>query len=1347
MKQKNFSKVLAEENVHTPLWTTLGGYAAKLLPKRSLIALLSAAFLFPASMAAEEAIMPADAKIPAEAVFTIGSYPTFPKNANGAHFSVTVDSLVNRGGSFTLPSVKWTMSNTWGQGQQLMPGDVYQASIIVKADAGYVFALTSPFDQLLPAATPVTNWGTAAQAVKVELLKSTTTEQVLRIVYQVPKTITEKSIDINRTGMGSLADSLKVGVVPTNVGNLQSAATNPQWKGTLTWTPAPARFTADSVRYKVSVDIKAEGGYTFIEAGTLQWSSAILAGTLTSPRVVPTAATLAQAVDGKLPATLSGNVTFKAFSQYPAKEVAASMKVSAGGAQNQVTIPLLKGWANLTNRSWDKAGLNSRFLPDSVYTLSFKVTATSTGNAWETNPNYGFFGLPADHYTAGAHVASVTHGPKLTWSPAVGFNTEDVIKVTFPKTEANPGAGKVIIEQPSAGKGNTYAVGDTLSTTIPGAPKAVFLGWKIDDISSPGTQIPAVVVGSGDTIFKADTEYTVLVKLLPDTATHTFFADHLNQNWTEKYTINDSTAVYDSNTGTNDREALYFAKFKTEQLVQTPSFLAVPHPIAGLKASERGELLEFPNSATDLSDELSNYSVQWYKNGQLLADDDVFAPLTEYTAKVALTPKAGYTFYGVPANDISFAAPLNELNPTFGYPTELYNPSTGTGIASSASYAANSDTLTVNFYKTARIIDIDVIEGLVAPAAGDAVQTSYLRADGDYYTAADVEWSTEDGTPVALGDTFQTATVYVAKLTVEAHTANYWTFAGYDKTFKPDADSTSYTLVSKEDAVITDSTNYAVYTYKFAKTAQLIDIKDIVLSGTNFVYPSTGGAYGYPIPAVGDTIVTNEQYKAVVDRWEIAGEGTQGALTTFTANKPYLLTLRILPNEGWTVFGLDKQIPDLNPDNGTWATYSAGGAQVESVTTWANTIDQNFADVQILFKNPLRIIRTLQGFPTAVEKATPAKVADFPTNQFTVSNVVLEGTVSTEGKYVNDEVYVYTITLEPKAGFTAVGLDANSVRTTVAADSVKHAVNDLSTVKIYFHTSGKRVSDYEIDIAVPSAGEKPDKDLDKIRTSEGITAKNITWTGDFDSKGNFIKGNTYSVTVVLDNDPATNGGYSFYGTPANAFSVKNYPYPLAIAKNLTDQNVITIQFPISSEALILTAPVFPFVVADGNLIEPRSITIENNTASTYVVDDIIVSGNEFLLTSEGTDSIKAVQTIDDWKVMPLPGLSKGKHTATITLYYHIAGSETVLYTSVTVSLNVYGVGIDATEVAELNAFGLNGVLTVKGLVAGEPFSVHNAQGVLIYRGVAKAGEATVNVPVKGVYVVTSSGKTLKVINK
>jgi hypothetical protein len=63
----------------------------------------------------------------------------------------------------------------------------------------------------------------------------------------------------------------------------------------------------------------------------------------------------------------------------------------------------------------------------------------------------------------------------------------------------------------------------------------------------------------------------------------------------------------------------------------------------------------------------------------------------------------------------------------------------------------------------------------------------------------------------------------------------------------------------------------------------------------------------------------------------------------------------------------------------------------------------------------------------------------------------------------------------------------------------------------------------------------------------------------------------------------------------------------------------------------------------------------------------------------------------------------------------------------------------------LQASASNGVLTVKGLVAGEPVRVYTVQGTTIARQVATRSESTINLPATGVYIVTAGNKAVKVV--
>jgi hypothetical protein len=66
--------------------------------------------------------------------------------------------------------------------------------------------------------------------------------------------------------------------------------------------------------------------------------------------------------------------------------------------------------------------------------------------------------------------------------------------------------------------------------------------------------------------------------------------------------------------------------------------------------------------------------------------------------------------------------------------------------------------------------------------------------------------------------------------------------------------------------------------------------------------------------------------------------------------------------------------------------------------------------------------------------------------------------------------------------------------------------------------------------------------------------------------------------------------------------------------------------------------------------------------------------------------------------------------------------------------------------AALTAYVQNGVLYITGLTAGQTWSVYNLSGILIYRDTAAADRASIPLPCRGIYLVTSGNRTVKVTN-
>ena len=63
----------------------------------------------------------------------------------------------------------------------------------------------------------------------------------------------------------------------------------------------------------------------------------------------------------------------------------------------------------------------------------------------------------------------------------------------------------------------------------------------------------------------------------------------------------------------------------------------------------------------------------------------------------------------------------------------------------------------------------------------------------------------------------------------------------------------------------------------------------------------------------------------------------------------------------------------------------------------------------------------------------------------------------------------------------------------------------------------------------------------------------------------------------------------------------------------------------------------------------------------------------------------------------------------------------------------------------LKVYASNGLLTISGLQAGKPISIHSISGQIVYKGVAKAETEQIPMNVTGIYIVTSENQTIKAI--
>jgi len=257
-------------------------------------------------------------------------------------------------------------------------------------------------------------------------------------------------------------------------------------------------------------------------------------------------------------------------------------------------------------------------------------------------------------------------------------------------------------------------------------------------------------------------------------------------------------------------------------------------------------------------------SVAW--NG----DPVTFAPLTTYTATIALTPKYGYTLTGVVANFFTVAE-----------------------TASAATNSADSGVITAVFPATGNItINIAAIAGVTAPVAG-ATPVSTITPTAQY--SGSISWS-----PALVGGKFAPLTAYTATITLTPETG--YTLTGVTANFFTVSGATP----------VNNSADSGVITAEFPATGTMvIDIAAI----PGVTVPVAGG-----IPVV--SINPTDQYTGTVT-WD------NGNPSIFATSTAYTATITLTPKTGYTLTGVGTNF--FTVAGATPVSYTAGSNTVTAV--------------------------------------------------------------------------------------------------------------------------------------------------------------------------------------------------------------------------------------------------------------------------------------------------------------------------------------------------------------------------------------------------------------------------------
>ena len=318
--------------------------------------------------------------------------------------------------------------------------------------------------------------------------------------------------------------------------------------------------------------------------------------------------------------------------------------------------------------------------------------------------------------------------------------------------------------------------------------------------------------------FQTETVYTATITLMPEPG---YTLDGIRA---DRFTVAGATVTHDANSPVIT--AVFPATARTIYIRDIPG---LPAPAGG----------EIPVTTIDAAQFTG--IVAW--DPVIPAVPGTFAGATVYTAAITLTARAGYTFYGVPANSLTVAG------------------------ADTVTNAVNSGVVTAVFPSTTVApVFFQVITGVTPPAMGETPVTSVTPVAQPQFTGT-VLWSPSSGT-------FTAGTVYTATITLTAEPG--FSFDGVAENF--------FTVPG---ATATNSANSGVVTAVFPATETIAPTQVNISAIPGVTAPVRGGT---PVTEIDTPQYTGfvSWYPAVPDKFEPATQYT--ATIWLTARPGYTFT-------------------------------------------------------------------------------------------------------------------------------------------------------------------------------------------------------------------------------------------------------------------------------------------------------------------------------------------------------------------------------------------------------------------------------------------------------------------------
>jgi hypothetical protein len=1015
-------------------------------------------------------------------------------------------------------------------------------------------------------------------------------------------------------------------------------------------------FSADSV-YKAYLTLEPKNGYTTLGVGPLGGTFSIAGADLGYDNIT---------IEEVAPGYAVFSAKYAKTDRNPSNATVFSIAAPVAGEVPVKDVTLGSSYT-ASAIVWKDAEtgepVGDEFAPNTVYVASFDIALTLGGVT--------LYGLDADFYEFGDGATSelIVNGTD---------RTKGKLTVTFPST-AKTIPLNFAIAKPVAGE-------TPQATVIAPDEEYTTSSVKWYKNATGGTALASSAKFEADQIYRV--EFTV--------------------NVNPGYTLYGAKAEDVIAAGDNVTDAKIATKKFTLIFGSTDKTIVInkDKPISAYPTENQ----EAPGAIEDV-----DYTgvITWTYEGndyeiKTLPVGEPFVLGQKYTAKIVLTPKEGFTLYGLNLSGNIDAVQYD----VFDRPT-----------AKEVIHTAYSAEVTINYELTLAapkpVYLANAIKLTKLPAAGNTIasigttastindassQVLYVNA-GSFLSWIPNENAT--GGKFLADKEYYVTVVVKAKpgYTLDGVTENFFEVAGAKRTEHAPGTGTTETLTVKV----------------FVETGTLITEKVLAIAA-----PKAGEKPQAKLEATGELQEVDITWyeadgKTPAELSEIEGE------FFFKAAHNYVAKVSVNPQTEFTLFGLPSNFFEVEGATTKNSAVTSGATSIATTITFATTG---------VFVTNLN-----------VEIAAPVAGEEPPTtvdNDQWTATVEWSPAIPADGKFAVNTIYTAKVTFETKDGYTLFEFPDWGTFKVNGEEPTSAVVGEITkefprTAKL----AGKPVAIG--DGFVPTLGATL-PETGKVFTISGVKINGpVTWTPELIPGKPFEFGTNYTVSAKI---APSSAGYTFYGLTEDYFTVNLAD--ATVTYNVTD-SIITITFPALAMTInILSIPEVEVPVVGGEPVrnfETDEYTVKVTwTAERDGVKETF-SGATFqygiVYTAKIVITPKAGYTVF--------GLGKDvfklEKDGTVTCKN---SKPNVTTTSVTVTVEFpaanYPTGINTLQVNDLTVVSIDGMLKIKGLAIGESVSVYTVQGVLVSRGVAISSEQEISLP-SGIYIVVAGEKKVKALHK